>query len=211
MKVISAFILIAMVISACSVLDTRSDYEQPQYDVVDRIGELVEIRNYGPRLAAEARVESADDSEPATSPFKLLFDYISGGNRARENIAMTSPVERAAATQKIEMTVPVETVTREKNGAYMRFFLPRELNSETVPAPADPRVRIVNVPAQTLAILRFSGLGDDKKVTAKKNEMLNALKDSEWRPVSEPVAYLYDPPWTLPFLRRNEVAVTVVR
>jgi hypothetical protein len=168
MRVISAFILIAMVISACSILDTRSDYEQPQYEVVDHIGEVVEIRNYGPRLAAEARVESADDGEAATSPFKLLFNYISGGNRARESIAMTSPVERADIPQNIAMAVPVETLTRGKNGAYMRFFLPRELNSETVPEPADPRVRIVMVPAQTLAILRFSGWGDDKKVTTKK-------------------------------------------
>jgi len=211
MKAITALILVSMLISGCSFFGIRSGYEQPQYEIVDHIGESVEIRAYGPRLAAEARLENTDNSEGRNSSFKLLFDYISGGNRAGASISMTSPVETVESSKKIAMTVPVETAGAGKRDVYMRFFLPRNYNREAVPKPLDPRVRIINVPAQTIAVLRFSGFSCEKSVSKKKSDLINTLDGTVWRPVSKPVAYFYDPPWTLPFLRRNEAAVAVAR
>ena len=75
--------------------------------------------------------------------------------------------------------------------------------------PADPRVRIIEVPEQILAVLRFSGLRDEETVRAQKQQLLGALRETSWQAILEPVAMFYDPPWTLPFLRRNEVAVAV--
>lgn len=91
----------------------------------------------------------------------------------------------------------------------MRFFLPSEFTLENVPQPTDPRVRIIEVPEQFLAVLRFRGSRDDEMVRAKKDQLLGALRATSWQAASEPVALFYDPPWTLPFLRRNEVAVAV--
>ena len=107
------------------------------------------------------------------------------------------------------MTAPVETARVEDGRVRMRFFLPNTYRPDSAPEPLDPRVRIVAVPAQTLAVLRYSGLGREKAVTARKAELLRGLEASTWRPVSAPIAYFYDPPWTLPFFRRNEVAVAV--
>ncbi len=211
MKPLLPLALGALLISGCTFFGDRSGYEQPSYEVIGQVGEAVEIRAYAPRLAAEATVQSDDVGDGRDDAFRLLFDYISGGNRSETSIAMTTPVESAAASQKIEMTVPVETARSDGNRVYMRFFLPARYNRETAPEPLDPRVRIVAVPAQTKAVLRFSGLGREKTVAEKKADLLKALDGAPWRATAEPVAYFYDPPWTPPFFRRNEVAVTAAK
>ena len=91
----------------------------------------------------------------------------------------------------------------------MRFFMPAEYTLETLPRPGDDRVRIVTVPAQTLAVLRFSGEADDDAGRRRKAELLAGLAGSTWEPVGEPGFFGYDPPMTPPELRRNEVFVEV--
>lgn len=189
----------------------RSGYEQPRYDVVARPTETLEVRRYAPRVAAEARVDASDGDEGRSAAFRLLFDYVSGANRENARIDMTSPVETAQASRKIAMTVPVETGGPSKGPVTMRFFLPIAQGVDSAPEPLDPHVRIVEVPEQTLAVLRFSGFRDQESVSVKKRELLSVLASTPWQAASEPVAYFYDPPWTLPFFRRNEVVVAVTR
>ncbi len=198
-------------VSGCSLFGVRSGYEQPAYQVVERQGDTIEVRRYPPRVAAEATVEGATDTAGRNAAFRLLFDYISGANRAAASIDMTTPVETARTSAKIAMTVPVETARSDEEGMRMRFFLPAAYNAESTPQPRDPRVRIVDLPEQTVAVLRFSGSRSEEAVADKTVELLRALETTPWRPASAPIAYFYDPPWTLPFLRRNEVAVTVER
>jgi hypothetical protein len=211
MKQITVLFICSVLISSCSFLGIRSGYEQPRYEVVDRFGEFIEIRAYEPRLVAEASVEGMNLAEGSNASFRLLFDYISGGNQTAAKISMTSPVESAKTSEKITMTAPVETSRTEDSRVYMRFFLPGKYDRETAPKPLDQRVRIINIPAQTIAVLRFSGLGNEKTVAAKKRELLNALAETSWRPASTSVVYFYDPPWTITLFRRNEVVVAVVR
>ena len=123
---------------------------------------------------------------------------------------MTAPVETAEASRKIAMTVPVETGAGEAGMVVMRFFLPAAFDAESAPEPLDPRVTVVELPAQTVAAVRFTGFRGEERVAAKKKSLLARLGATVWTPSGEPVAYFYDPPWTLPFLRRNEVAVPVV-
>ena len=80
---------------------------------------------------------------------------------------------------------------------------------ETLPEPEDPRVRIVEVPAETLAVLGFTGSTGDATVAAKEERLGALLAVSTWRATGPAVALFYDPPWTLPFRRRNEVALPV--
>jgi hypothetical protein len=211
MKRIMALLVLSTLLSACSFLGVRSGYQQPEYEIVGRVGESIEIRSYGSRLAAEASIESSDSGEGRNASFRLLFDYISGGNRTGASIAMTAPVESDGASEEIAMTAPVETARTDESRVYMRFFLPAKYDRETVPKPTDARVRIVEVPAQTLAVLRFTGFGSEESVAKKKAELLRGLEGSSWRPESQAVAYFYDPPWTLPFFRRNEVVVAVTQ
>ena len=181
--------------------------EQPSYELVSTVGSI-EIRRYGPRLAAEADMGPGPGIEAEQeSAFMALAGFIFAQNRQGPEVAMTAPVtiEQAAP---IAMTAPVAMEPGER-GRVMRFFMPAEYTRETLPRPGDDRVRIVTVPAQTLAVLRFSGEANDQQVAERKAELLAGLADSTWEPVGEPGFFGYDPPMTPPELRRNEVFVEV--
>ena len=196
-------------LSGCSFFGVRSGYEQPAYQVLERLGPDLEVRRYAPRLAAEVSLEAEDYGEGQNATFRVLFDYITGANRTRDKIDMTLPLETHAGSAEIAMTVPVQTERTGEGHTRMRFFLPGSYDLAMVPEPEDPRVRIVRLPAQTFAVLRFSGFRGEGRLAAKKAELIGALDASPWRAAAEPTAYFYDPPWSVPFLRRNEVAVAV--
>ncbi|MEQ8653587.1 MAG: heme-binding protein [Kiloniellales bacterium] len=197
----------SLALAGCSVFGVNSDTETSSYQVVERLGEDIEIRHYPARLAAEAAPggEAGDNAS-----FRLLFDYISGANSAAGEIAMTTPVEvpGEASGEEIAMTTPVERAANGEAFA-MRFFLPKSYDLETAPRPTDPRVRLVEIPQQTLAAIRFSGSRGEGNVEARTNELMERLAGTGWQPDAGPTAYFYDPPWTLPFMRRNEVVVPV--
>lgn len=106
------------------------------------------------------------------------------------------------------MTVPVETEQRE-NGVRMRFFLPVRYTAETAPRPTDSRVRIVRVPEETLAIQRFAGSGEQDDLGKRTIELLEGISATRWLPSGDATVLFYNAPFTLSFLRRNEVAVAV--
>lgn len=208
--------------SALSVFGIRSQYEQPRYEVMEYVGS-VEIRAYGKRLAAEATVTAPDEAGGREQAFKILAAYIFGQNRTAEGVAPGAgaaqpmaaggPGETTAdppvATRETAMTTPVQTSTTGAGRFVMRFFLPGELTLATAPKPLDARVRLVELPKETLAALAFGGRASPDEVGRCKRELAEALKPSAWRPTGEPVVLFYDPPFTVPFLRRNEVAVAV--
>lgn len=201
--------------SALSALGIRSQYEQPRFESIAWIKGDTEVRRYGPRLAAEVSVPAPDEETGRDEAFKALSGYIFGANRAKADIAMTAPVAIEAAPQPIA-TAPVEIATPAPaepvagNGALtMRFFLPAPLTLESAPIPEDGRVRLLPRPGETLAVRRFSGAPSPSRLAAERRTLLAALAGSPWRPAGQPITFLYDPPFTLPFRRRNEVAVAV--
>ena len=202
-------VLASLLSAGCSVFGGRSGYEQPSYDVVEQINDAVEVRRYAPRLAAEAVVEASNERAGRNDSFRMLFDYISGANAGQTKVAMTTPVSVGQASEKIAMTTPVETRTSGDGRYSMRFFLPAEFTAETAPQPTDERVRIIEVPAETVAVLRYSGQRDAGEFARQRAALMQALSTTGWTPVGEPVGLYYDPPWTLPFLRRNEIAIGV--
>lgn len=186
-------------------------YEEPAYQIVEALPAGVEIRRYGERVAAEVAVPGDADDRASGVAFQALFDYIAGANRtsggAGEKIAMTVPVE-VRGGEKLAMTVPVQAAG-EDGMLRMQFFLPQRYTVETAPKPADGRVRIVAVPAQSIAALRFSGLTGGTAPAERKDQLMSALARSNWRPAAAPTLLSYDAPFTLPFVKRNEVAVVV--
>ena len=213
-----AMLAASAVLAGCSVFGIRSGTEQVPYELVADLGDDLEVRRYPARVAAEARVpaeaEGEDGDDPMGRAFRLLFDYIKGANDGGREIAMTAPVETQRGAE-IAMTAPVETrdaaAASGDGTAAMRFFLPASYTMDGAPRPTDPRLRLVEVPARTLAVLRFSGFGGRASVAEERRALLARLEDGAWQATGEPVALFYDPPWTLPFLRRNEVAVPVER
>lgn len=209
--------LVAVLSGIGATLGIRSGTEEPRYTVVEQMG-AVEIRHYGPRLAAEATVPG-DAVAARNAGFRALAGYIFGGNTARSSIAMTAPVAQTAArspiaarSQTIAMTAPVaqEPAAGPDGPWRVQFFMPARYTRETLPTPNDPNVRIVEAPAQDYAVLRFSGARDAKAVDARTADLQRVLAASRWRPAGPAGAWFYDPPWTVPFLRRNEV-ITPVR
>jgi hypothetical protein len=199
------------VTAGCSVFGIRSVWEQPPFENLDMLDGGVEVRRYGPRLVAETTVEATDEETARNAAFRILAAYIFGENRRREEVAMTAPVAVGDASEPIAMTAPVEAARAGAGHWSMRFFLPAALTLESAPEPTDPRVRLRDAPPETLAVLRFSGRGRPDAVAERLRELLGRLPGSRWRAAGEPIALFYDPPWTLWFLRRNEVAVHVER
>lgn len=187
----------------------RAGTEAPPYSVVERIGQ-VEIRHYGPRLAAEARGTGTEESA-RNAGFRKVAGYIFGANRSKASIAMTAPVAQAAEgrSQSIAMTAPVAQAPSGRDGWTIQFFMPARYTRATLPEPTDPDVRIVDVPAQDYAVLRFSGLGRATVVAARTAELQASLQGSRWRAEGAATTWYYDPPWAIPMLRRNEVAIAV--
>jgi hypothetical protein len=184
-------------------------YEEPRYAPLATLSDRVEVRRYAPRLAAETEA-AGYDVEARSRAFRILFAYIAGANAWAERIAMTAPVATAPPAEKIAMTTPVETAPGA-GGVRMRFFLPAHYTAATAPRPTDARVRLIPVPEETMAVLRFSGRGEDAELARRTAALRAVLAPTRWRPVADPVVLFYDPPFTLPFLRRIEVAVRVER
>lgn len=182
-------------------------YEEPGYETIGRVAGSIDIRHYAPRLAAEVELP-AEGGAARGQAFRLLFDYISGANRTASGnakIAMTVPVE-VRDNERIAMGAPVQTA---EDGANLRmiFFLPATYDHDSVPSPRDGRVKIVTIPDETIAVLRYSGLGRDFR--ERQAELVASLSGSKWRPIGPPSTLYYDAPFTIPFLRRNEAAVAV--
>ena len=202
------YYLLTFAESITSVFGVRFPYEQPHYTVLQQLGQSVEIRQYEPRLAIEAVVEDPDREKAAGEAFGLLFHYITGANQRDQKIAMTAPVQTRA--DRIAMTVPVQTSGGDGEVS-MRFFLPRDVASAGAPAPTDPRLHLVKVPAETIAAVRYSGVATQVSRDHYAAILLGVLATSSWTPEGAIFQFNYDPPFAIPFLRRNEVAVVVRR
>jgi hypothetical protein len=203
MAVKLASVLSGLLLAACSVVGVRDGTEEPLHENVATLGP-VEIRRYAARIAAETTIPG-DETSARGEGFRRLASYIFGGNQRRTSIAMTAPV---AQGQSIDMTAPVAQ-GRSAAGWTIRFFMPARFTLETLPIPNDPAVRLVPVPSETVAVLRFSGSTGPEAVAHQQQALLQALTGTTWAPLGTPFAWFYDPPWTIPFLHRNEVAVRV--
>ena len=204
---ILAFITSAMFF-VLSTFGINTGTEQPKYEVVERIGDSVEIRRYAPRVAAETSIDVTKSGNPRGEAFRIVAAYVFGANKGKKKIDMTSPVEVKTAGEKIAMTAPVE-IDKSETRLVLRFFMPSQYSRDTLPEPIDNRVRLVDIPSQTAAVLRFTGSTDAAAVSTRTAELLGRLRETNWRIEGTPTAFFYNPPWTIPFLRHNEVAVTV--
>jgi hypothetical protein len=195
-----------------------STVEQPAY-VVESVDGAIEIRRYAPMIVAE--VDMPGEREAAINAgFRSIAGYIFGANVPRrgtgaagsggEKIAMTAPVlqQGAVESETIAMTAPV---LQQGDGITwtVRFVMPARYTLDTLPRPTDPAVRLREMPGKRYAAIRFSGLNTPEALAARTDELAAALRARGLVPASAPLYAFYNPPWTLPFLRRNEVMVEV--
>lgn len=189
-------------LGACS-----SAVEQVQYSVLEKDGAF-ELREYQPYVIAQTRVEGSF-SQVGNEAFNRLFRYISGDNRTKQSIAMTAPVNQQKASQKIAMRAPVN---QQKAGdAYLvSFVMPAEFTLETLPDPLDKQVELVQIPGHLAASITYSGSWDQTNYLAHKAKLEQYMTTKGWKPAGEPVYARYNSPFTLSFMRRNEVVIPLV-
>ncbi len=209
--------LLAMLLfcGGCSILGTTT--KEPSWRSVQKEG-AIEIRDYAPMLVAEV-VVSGEREEAINAGFRILADYIFGNNQAQSKIKMTTPVTQelggasvaeAAVAEKIAMTAPVTQQAAETNNQWrVRFVMPAEYTIETLPTPNDGRVKILSIPAHRAAAIVFSGSQSQSNLDANLQKLNAWLKQKNITPIGVPVYAFYNPPWALPFLRRNEVMVKI--
>ncbi len=165
--------------------------ETIKYEVIREIG-AIEIRRY-PKIII-AKVEDPD------SGFNLLYRFITGENRQRAKVKMTTPV----VSEQIQMTSPVFSET-----GTMAFVMPAEYTLETTPEPIDKRVKIAEIPERLVATICFSGGWSEAHFQKETQELLNALSEAKIKTKGNVFTMLYNPPFIPGFLRRNEVGVEV--
>ncbi len=181
--------------------------EEPPYTASLKDGDF-EVREYPSLIAAEVTV-SGERGDAISAGFRLLAGYIFGGNTKKQSIAMTAPVTQAAAeNEKIAMTAPV-TQSGNDAGWTVRFIMPQGYTLETLPTPNDPMVKLVPLAPARLAVVKFSGLAKEPDII-EQTQLLNAfIAQQKLTPSGPATLARYDPPWTLWFLRRNEIMIPV--
>ena len=199
--------------------------EEPAFEMLEKDGNI-EIRQYRPVIVAETFVDG-DMGSASSIGFRLIANYIFGNNlslpgsaeKSSEKIAMTAPVlvEPVARSEKIAMTAPVNIEPQgdsvkgimHSQRWRVQFSMPSKYSMASLPKPLDPAVTLREVPGKRYAVLVFSGFAGEDKVQQKTEELLVWLNGKSRRAISAPQLARYNPPWTLPFLRRNEILVEV--
>ena len=185
--------------------------EEPKFRLIEKSGDF-ELRLYNPMIVAETYVDGSL-SEASNAGFRLIAGYIFGGNKSRqgsspEKIAMTAPVTVEPNSQKIAMTAPV-VVESKDNRWRVHFVMPAEYALNSLPIPNDSRVSLREIAEQKTAVIVFSGLAGEDKVKDKTAALLDWIKSRGLEATATPQLARYNPPWTLPFLRRNEILINV--
>jgi hypothetical protein len=182
-----------------------SNVEQPKYQVVESSGNI-EIRDYAPQIVAEAEV-AGDRRDAIRKGFRIIADYIFGNNTSAQKVPMTAPVTQQGS-EKIAMTAPV-TQQGDGNTWRVRFVMPSSYTIETLPKPNNPAVKLKEIGAKRYAVIRFSGMAGEDSLKRRTEELNAFISAKNLTPLSAPTYAFYNPPWTLPFLRRNEVMVEI--
>lgn len=184
-----------------------SNVEHPKYKVVESSGNI-ELRDYAPMIVAEAEVKGGR-REAIRKGFRIIADYIFGNNTAAQKMPMTAPVSQQG-NEKIAMTAPV-TQQGGSNTWRVRFVMPSSYTMDTLPKPNNPAVALKEIPSKRFAVIRFSGIASEESLGRHTQELNDFLSAKNLAPLSPPTYAFYNPPWTLPFLHRNEVLIEVSR
>ena len=205
MKILIAIIVLIVVWSLVGYF--TSNVEQAEYTVIKKTDNY-EIRNYPKHIVAQTTV-SGQLSQAMNSGFSTVAEYIFGGNVKKEKIAMTAPViVKDTISEKIPMTAPVVSRT-DGDSQIISFGMPKSYTLESLPSPTNPKVQIIEIPAQNLAVASFSWFSNDKRIKIMQEKLLIDLAKDGIKPIGELRYAGYNAPWTPPWMKRNEVMVEI--
>lgn len=162
-----------------------------------------QIRQYDDYLTAQTTVVGTTFKSAANQGFEILAAYIFGKNIRQEEIAMTAPVLQESA-QPIAMTAPV-FLKKTSTTWTMSFILPSHYHLDSVPEPIDKKITLARVKGCLVGVTSYLGFVSDKKIAHNTLLLEKWLKEKSYLPMGTPRSALYDPPFTLPFFRKNEI------
>ena len=197
--------LTTLLITSCSVFGV-GDYEEPNYEVLLEENNF-QVRQYAVTLVAQTTT-TGNYKETSSQGFERLAGYIFGDNVTKQKIAMTAPVLREQQSEKIAMTAPVYRQQDESNWT-MTFVLPSEYTLDTAPTPLDKQVVIKQLPGNKVATLRYSGRMTEASIHEHTEILENWIKEKDFSVMGKSYSAAFDPPWTVPMLRRNEVHIQI--
>lgn len=200
-----AAIIGIVLIGTVAVGPIMSDVETPNYEVVESKGNI-EIRQYEPMIIAEVQMDG-EREDAIGSGFRLLADYIFGNNKVKQDIAMTAPVQQQE-NSKIAMTAPVQQ-QHSGDDWQVSFVMPSKYSMETLPKPSNDRVVIKEIPSKSFVVITFSGTNSDENVKEHEKQLMDYTEDNNLVVMGYPKYAFYNPPWTLPIMRRNEVMIEI--
>jgi len=180
--------------------------EEAKYKVVRKSNNF-EIRDYAPHIIAET-VVGGNLEDAGNKAFRVLFDYISGGNRSRMKVDMTAPVSQRANSEKIKMTAPVSQ-RRSENKWAVSFMMPASYTMKMLPKPENPRIVLRQIKNQRMATLRYTGLWSQKGYLKNKLKLETWIRDNGLNTIGDPIWARYNSPFTPWFLRRNEILIPI--
>lgn len=180
--------------------------EEPAYKVI-QTQDAFEVRQYPPYVVAEVVLNAVAD-EAGNEAFPILAGYIFGKNKGEKTFAMTAPVTQTAVPMKMAMTAPV-TQTATPGGQLVQFVLPATVTLATAPEPLDSRVQLREVPAQRVAVIRYSGRWTEANYQEHLALLMQAMRNQQLEWTGEPTYARYDPPFMPWFMRRNEIWLTL--
>ncbi len=198
-------VLTTLFFTGCSLFGVRTA-DQPNYQVLNDYGHI-QIRHYPALVVAQTEI-IGDYKNSSNEGFKRLAGYIFGNNQKQQKLSMTAPVIQEQSTEKMAMTAPV---LQQKSGDVwlMAFVLPQAYTLATAPVPRDAQVLIKVIPEKKVAVIHYSGALSEQDIKIRSDELTTWLTNHDYKIISPSRSAAYDPPWTLPFLRRNEVHIDI--
>jgi hypothetical protein len=152
-----------------------------------------ETRRYEPFVTI-SKIENGSMAAAGNQAFRPLANFIFGGNKSGQQIAMTAPV----------------TQVKVADGYRVSFVMPASMRIENMPEPASSDILIEEHPAGKYAALKFSGLATEK-LFQRKEALLRKKLEQDGIGASPMATYArYNGPWTPGPLRRNEVLIPLL-
>jgi hypothetical protein len=183
--------------------------DEPEFNLISKEDNF-EIRQYAPKILAQVSVAGNFD-EASSEGFKALADFIFGNNTSIEGdtrIDMTAPVEIVPKSNKTEMTAPA--ITEGKNNEWIvSFVMPKKYSLSTLPKPNNKNINIISLPTEKYAVIVFSGLIKESNYDEQVKLLNNFITSKNLTPWGAVKIARYNPPWTPPFFRRNELMIKI--
>lgn len=167
-------------------------YEEPRFSVIKK-DDAIELREYAPFLQAEVMIPEGDRENAANEGFRALAGYIFGGNEPKESMAMTVPV----------------TQQKKQNGWTVHFVMPLSRTLQDLPKPDNANVKLLPQPSKKMIAITFSGTSSKENLSKHETLLRNYVAEKKIKTMGDPVYAFYNSPFSLPFMRRNEIMFEV--